>query len=46
MVVIRDTCWLGELQPLGFGLGFEIYLEIVGWKFLEGSLGEKWPHFH
>jgi len=34
------------IQQLRFGLGFEIYLEIVGWNFLEGGLGEKWPRIH
>jgi hypothetical protein len=46
VLVIRDSGCGNELQQLRFGLGFELYLEIVGWKFLEGSLGEKWPRFH
>jgi hypothetical protein len=35
VVVIRDSGCGTELQQLRFGLGFGIYLEIFGWKFVQ-----------
>ena|GEM_PF-3075552 len=46
VLITRDSGCGNELQQLRFGLGFEIYLEIVGWKFAGGNLGGKWPRFH